>query len=265
MCVGICGEECPKLCRVCDQDADEFSGYEPQALFVELVDCGHVFEVKTLDQWMDGSDVEEGENKEVEVWHKRCPKCSTPILANNRYGNIIKKRHADFESVKRQIVLSDVADSAQIQKILVEVQEIKVFRSEVQEIVQSITQGQVTSQEVIKRQNQVILLKFLDSTFSITKKHFTFSTTKNHGLDKTLQDKIQFLTSRVMESRDYFSEQEINELIEELSRTKLLVCFKYLMAFLEHKSITLTPEDTSLVNSIQSALESGNAIGRCSN
>lgn len=265
MCVGICGEECPKLCRVCDEDAEEFSGYGPQAMFVELVDCGHVFEVKTLDQWMDESDVEEVKHKEVEIRYKKCPKCNTPILANNRYGNIIKKLLADFEAVKRQIVLSDVADSSQIQRILEEAQEINWFKTEVQEIVQSITQGQGTSEEVIKRQNQVILLKFLDSTYSILKKHSSFITMKKQGLDKTLQNKIHFLKSRVMKRRDCFSEQEINELIEELSRTKLLVCFEVLMTFLEHKAITLTPEDASRVNSIRSALESVNAIGRCSN
>ena len=235
-------------------------------MFVELVDCGHVFEVKTLDQWMDESDVEEDKHKEVEIRYKRCPKCNTPILANNRYGNIIKKLLADFEAVKRQIgVLLDVADCSQIHKILEEVQEINWFKIEVQEIVQSITQGQGTSEEVIKRQNQVILLKFLDSTYSILKKHSSFITMKNQGLDKTLQKKIHFLKSRVMKRRNCFSEQEINELIEELSRTKLLVCFEVLMTFLEHKAITLTPEDASRVNSIRSALESVNAIGRCSN
>lgn len=253
MCVGICGEECPKLCRVCEEDADELRGCEPGAMFVELVDCGHVFEVKSLDRWMDESDAGDCDHEDVEIKHKRCPKCSTPILSSRRYGKIIKKIHADFEAVKRRIRVVDVADSEQIQKILSEVQEIKEFKAEVSEIVKAITTGRVTSEEVTKRQNQVILLKFLDTIHSLPMKS---------AWDKALHRKVNSLKSRVMETRDCFSEQEIKELTEELLRTKLVACFKGLMYFLENKALTLVPEDASTVNSIRSVLESGDKIGK---
>ncbi|XP_020623865.1 NFX1-type zinc finger-containing protein 1-like [Orbicella faveolata] len=48
-CIGLCGEICPKKCRECHKDevTEIFFGTEdePDARFVELADCGHVFEV----------------------------------------------------------------------------------------------------------------------------------------------------------------------------------------------------------------------------
>jgi len=48
-CIGVCGETCPSKCRVCDGDevTEIFFGREdePDARFVQLEDCQHVFEV----------------------------------------------------------------------------------------------------------------------------------------------------------------------------------------------------------------------------
>jgi len=48
-CIGICGETCPSKCRVCDRDevTEIFFGDEdePDARFVQLEDCRHIFEV----------------------------------------------------------------------------------------------------------------------------------------------------------------------------------------------------------------------------
>lgn len=56
-CIGMCGEPCPKKCRVCDkQEVTEIlfgEEDEPDARFVELQACGHVIEVNGLDHWMD--------------------------------------------------------------------------------------------------------------------------------------------------------------------------------------------------------------------
>ncbi len=47
-CIGLCGEPCPKLCRVCDKEQVEeiFFGDEdqPDAKFVYLFECGHIVE-----------------------------------------------------------------------------------------------------------------------------------------------------------------------------------------------------------------------------
>lgn len=223
-------------------------------MFVELVDCGHVFEVKTLDELMDKSQDEDGQNGIMVIKHKICPKCSKPILSSRRYGKIIKKILADFDAAKRQLITSDVAVSDQIKNIVCHAEDIKSCRNDAGKIIDKIRSSRVTTEEVIKLQNQVLFIKFLDSTIHLARKVD----------DKTLLRKVYGLESRIMENSRCFSEQEIEELVEEISRSKLLVSFKYFMTVLQSKDITLRPEDNTCVLSIQEALDTGKAIGRYS-
>ncbi|XP_047131082.1 NFX1-type zinc finger-containing protein 1 isoform X1 [Hydra vulgaris] len=99
-CIGLCGESCPDKCRYCDREhvQEIFFGTEddPNACFVQLEDCRHIFEVTGLDQWMDQ------ENSEITM--KKCPKCNVVIRRNLRYGKVIKKILNDIETVKKQFV-----------------------------------------------------------------------------------------------------------------------------------------------------------------
>ncbi|XP_015772028.1 PREDICTED: NFX1-type zinc finger-containing protein 1-like isoform X6 [Acropora digitifera] len=251
-CIGVCGEECPKLCRVCNEDADDFKGCDPQAMFVELMDCGHIFQVKTLDELMDKSHDEDGQNGKMEIKHKMCPKCSKPILSSRRYGKIIKEILADFDAVKRQLITSDVAASDQIKNIFSDAQQIKSCRHDAEKIVNKIKSGRVTPEEVVKLQNQVLFIKSLDSTIYLARKVD----------DKTLLREVYGLESRIMETSRCFSEQEIEELVEEISRSKLLVSFRYFMTGLQSKHTFLTPEDNACILSIQETLDSGKVIDR---
>ena len=249
-CIGICGEVCPNLCRVCNEDAVEFSDSERGARFVELVDCRHVFEVKTLDQWIDESAVEEGEK---EIKRRQCPKCSTPILHTHRYQEIL----SDFNAVKRRILLSKVVNHEQVERVR---EELKTFKADemkvhVRNIERSINSSGLTSQQVSKCQNQVTFLKFLDHL--ITKYNLISE------MNQKLFCSINFLTKRIMGRRLCFSEQEVKEFMDELSRTKLLVCLHCLKIALEGMALTLSPEEDRSVNSIQRTLASGKVVGKC--
>jgi len=221
-------------------------------MFVELVDCGHVFEVKTLDELMDKSHDEDGQNGKMEIKHKMCPKCSKPILSSRRYGNIIKEILADFDAVKRQLITSDVAASDQIKNIFSHAQQINSCRHDAEKIVDKIKSGRVTPEEVVKLQNQVQFIKSLDSTIHLARKVD----------DKILLREVYRLKSRIMATPRCFSEQEIEELIEEISRSKLLVSFRYFMTGLQSKDIFLRPEDNACVLSIQETLDSGKVLDR---
>ncbi|XP_053848821.1 NFX1-type zinc finger-containing protein 1 [Vidua macroura] len=98
-CVGFCGEPCPKKCLVCDHEelTQIFFGFEddPDARFVQLEDCGHVFESVGLDHYMD-------EDDDV-VKLKVCPLCQTPIRKNLRYGSSVKRQVEEIERVKKKI------------------------------------------------------------------------------------------------------------------------------------------------------------------
>lgn len=99
-CAGMCGEPCPAKCRVCDQEelTKIFFGFEdePDACFVQLEDCGHVFESQGLDHYM------QGENSSA-VRLKVCPSCQTPIRKNLRYGTQVNQGLSEIETVKERL------------------------------------------------------------------------------------------------------------------------------------------------------------------
>ncbi|NXU40378.1 ZNFX1 protein, partial [Drymodes brunneopygia] len=98
-CAGLCGEPCPKKCLVCDHEelTQIFFGFEddPDARFVQLEDCGHIFESQGLDHYMDEDD--------GVVKLKVCPLCQTPIRKNLRYGTSVKRQVEEIERVKQKI------------------------------------------------------------------------------------------------------------------------------------------------------------------
>ena len=105
-CIGLCGDNCPSLCRECDKDevTEIFFGTEdePDARFVQLQDCKHIFENTGLDQWMESKESDE-------IQFKKCPKCSTLIRTSLRYYNEVKQVHNHFEEIKkRELQMSSI-------------------------------------------------------------------------------------------------------------------------------------------------------------
>eukprot|EP00062_Callorhinchus_milii_P005522 gi/632945075/ref/XP_007887854.1/ PREDICTED: NFX1-type zinc finger-containing protein 1-like [Callorhinchus milii] len=102
-CIGLCGEPCPNKCRFCNESevTEIFFGTEddPEAKFIQLEDCQHIFEVTGFDSWM-----QEDKADEAVIKLKVCPLCSTPIRRNLRYGSVIKKTLTEIEMVKTKIV-----------------------------------------------------------------------------------------------------------------------------------------------------------------
>ncbi|XP_051872615.1 NFX1-type zinc finger-containing protein 1-like [Pristis pectinata] len=103
-CIGLCSEPCPDKCWTCDEEevTEIFFGGEdqPDTRFLQLQDCRHIFAVKEFDKWMQQS---EGNGSPEPKFHL-CPKCSTPIQNNLRYGTIIKNALAEIESAKVKIL-----------------------------------------------------------------------------------------------------------------------------------------------------------------
>lgn len=54
-CIGLCGENCPKKCKRCDKkelgNSVESKNID-KSLFIELIECGHIFEVGTMDNYI---------------------------------------------------------------------------------------------------------------------------------------------------------------------------------------------------------------------
>eukprot|EP00118_Oscarella_pearsei_P002948 m.12348 g.12348 ORF g.12348 m.12348 type:complete len:1904 (+) comp23991_c0_seq1:48-5759(+) len=112
-CIGLCGERCPQMCRVCDRTevTEIFFGTEeePNARFIELEDCRHIFEVSGLDTWMDqeekaGEEEANGEASHIHIGLKECPRCKTAVRRSLRYGNVVKRALHDIEAVKTRVI-----------------------------------------------------------------------------------------------------------------------------------------------------------------
>ncbi|XP_039653022.1 NFX1-type zinc finger-containing protein 1 isoform X2 [Perca fluviatilis] len=107
-CIGLCGDKCPSKCRICNHDevTEIFFGTEdePEALFIQLEDCGHIIEYTAMDQYMGMDDNQlANEGEQVAIKLKECPKCRTPIRKNLRYGSHVNRSLSEIEMVKVKI------------------------------------------------------------------------------------------------------------------------------------------------------------------
>lgn len=107
-CIGLCGDKCPSKCRICDHDevTEIFFGTEdePDAYFIQLEDCGHLFDYRGMDKYMgldDDNHANQGEQVAIKL--KECPRCRTPVRKNLRYGSQINRSLREIEMVKEKI------------------------------------------------------------------------------------------------------------------------------------------------------------------
>lgn len=110
LCIGLCGDPCPRLCRVCNETKvkEIFFGTEDEenARFVFLKDCKHIVEVTGMSEWLESR---YANNETESIQFPECPKCKTKIRITLRYSNFIKKQLDLIESIK----LKQYGDSAQ--------------------------------------------------------------------------------------------------------------------------------------------------------
>ena len=91
-CIGVCGEPCPRICRICRiQRFKDLCVGAPdmrnETRYIQLSCCNYLFEINTLDQVLD----EQSQGNMV-VQPPICPACSKCICFSYRYGNVIKKK-----------------------------------------------------------------------------------------------------------------------------------------------------------------------------
>lgn len=288
----MCGEPCPKKCRVCHEAevTEIFFGTEDEddAMFIELADCGHVFEVEMMDQWMDQAEVKD-EGKSVDIQLKKCPKCQVPIRTSLRYGNIVKKLLADMETVKKKIFLSESALREKVPNIRKDARELTEFPEDVEEIQRSLVgRKYLTSDQLNVLENQVQFLKFLQKLQSKIRTELATENIKTSTAGGALFDymerrrervvavteqmkvararehlhyEVESLRKWVMKFRVRFSDQELEEFNEELLRVLLLVSYEILKTQLDLKGIDIGTTDTIKMNAIEDALTNGKPIG----
>ena len=241
-CIGLCGEECPSLCRICNKDQVHkllMAEEEGDVRFIQLKDCKHLVEVSTLDRWMDSQLDIVGTS---EIQFIMCPKCKTPVLRSLRYGNIIKKSLRDMEDVKRA-VWSEHSGAFDMKDILAELKQLSRSEYQLQQI-QHYHAIHPHLESTMKRVEEVIadrqhttsyhqkaglqtrmqVLKALGDLLSRLGMHHT-DTTFMIGSTllkcKEMLDEIQPVLQYAMQ-HEYFSAQQLSDIETELNRLSLL-------------------------------------------
>ncbi|XP_071160029.1 NFX1-type zinc finger-containing protein 1-like isoform X1 [Mytilus edulis] len=244
-CIGLCGEPCPNLCKICHNDivTEVFLGSEDEveARYVQLEDCGHLFESSDLDRWMDM--ISEG-NNDTAIKLKECPRCKTAIRRNLRYGNMIKQALRDIESVKRRMLGDDVRKS-QMEKSIsrgiptLPVKEQRIIR----EYYSDLTKGPFDENTLSAIENQINIVRHVNGL----KAKFEKDRDSVHYIE--LNDKaIEHLDNChefTLRKRKYFTVQETNDLNAELDRLQRLRIF---LQYKERRRVTESalPRELSL-------------------
>ena len=253
-----------------DEVTEIFFGTEDNedARFVELADCGHLFEVGMMDQWMDQAQ-ERDDGKAVDVQLKRCPKCSTPIRTSLRYGNIIKKILADFELIKRKILLGEEQRRSVVKRLRLEVQKVVKFPDDCEQLTRVLEQACLTNEQVNVYENQISFLCFLQELMEKIEKCTGDEIARGSqnmfvvsDSEQDLKNLVEELRKRVMEMRTRFSVQELEELNEEMYRTQLAVDLKLLKMQIDNRRVILDSLHSSSLQRVQQKLDSEKPIGK---
>nr|XP_034329289.1 NFX1-type zinc finger-containing protein 1-like [Crassostrea gigas] len=222
-CIGLCGEPCPKKCRICNRDevTEIFFGTEDEddARFVELEDCGHIFEVTGLDHYIDNFG--KGDQDDAAIKLIECPRCKTLIRRNLRYGNEVKKTVLDIENVKRRII----GDRQKIQKMRYDIpEEIRTLSRKypsdgkaMRKVYDTLFETNVDESTLAAVTNQVEFLKAINKIEQDWEKNIRNEELKEMFKDECLED-LTLFRNWILTTRKYFTEQELTDAEDEIAR-----------------------------------------------
>ncbi|NXB12477.1 ZNFX1 protein, partial [Cnemophilus loriae] len=215
-CAGLCGEPCPKKCLVCDHEelTQIFFGFEddPDARFVQLEDCGHVFESQGLDHYMD--------NNDDVVKLKVCPLCQTPIRKNLRYGNTVKRQVEEIEQVKQKIQGPAQETESSRRRLRAALEQNVVLRynllSKYAMLEEKLKASSLSTKSIGLIEN---LLNFYERVADLTHSLNKIDDNERKGLRKRLDEVQEWLDKQ----RTSFTGQELADLQSEIQRLTYLL------------------------------------------
>uniref|UniRef100_A0A8C1SPB0 Zinc finger, NFX1-type containing 1 n=1 Tax=Cyprinus carpio TaxID=7962 RepID=A0A8C1SPB0_CYPCA len=225
-CIGLCGDPCPNKCRICHKDevTEIFFGNEddPDACFIQLDDCKHLFEATGMDQYMNLDEDQGAELDQRAIRLKDCPRCRTPIRRNLRYGTHINRSLAAIEMVKEKINgVSDVVKQQQeaLRLQLLGKKNLRIHLGpEFLHLKDKFKTKDLSRQQLWHLEN---LMTYLESVGKLKAMQAAYMT--------PLLDKLQPFSSKIEEVLEFllrptqrFSDQQIADLDRELKRLSYL-------------------------------------------
>ncbi|NXK32780.1 ZNFX1 protein, partial [Piprites chloris] len=216
-CAGLCGEPCPNKCLVCNHEelTQIFFGFEddPDARFVQLEDCGHIFESKGFDHYMD-----KGDDDVVKL--KVCPLCQKPIRKSLRYGTSVKRRVDEIEQVKQKIQGSAQEIESSRQRLKAALLRNVVLKNNLLEkylmLNDMLEASDLSTKRVGLIENQI---NFYERIADLTASVSRIAENERPGLRKRLAEVQAWLDKQ----RITFTEQELSDLQSEIQRLSYLL------------------------------------------
>ncbi|TRY97415.1 hypothetical protein DNTS_016604 [Danionella cerebrum] len=225
-CIGLCGETCPDKCRICHKDkvTEIFFGNEdePDACFIQLEDCQHLFEISGMDRYISQDEDQDAELDQRAIRLKECPRCRTPIRRNLRYGTHINRSLAAIEMVKEKI--SGVAEINKQKQKELNLQLRKQdklrrhFHKEFEFIQEELKTRKLSLQQLWHYENLMSFLERIGKLKSTENDYLPSPKVECLPFTQKMNNAFKFVTDQGQR----FSEQQISDLESELSRLSYL-------------------------------------------
>ena len=223
-CIGLCGEKCPPLCRICDRDevCEIFFGTEDEidARFIQLEDCKHIIEVTGMDRCVLESDNQGSD--ETHIKFSECPKCRTAIRTSLRYCNKVKQVLADVEELKKK----EIQLPGNFKDKFGAVNQIKCPDDFLKKELEKICKEVKNHESLLPGKANALLVQI--SMFdAIAKILNNFSDVSTINTPRWLKNSLMYSESKMKEylraakrfvSQDYLSKQQISDVTGEIRR-----------------------------------------------
>ena len=242
---------------------------DDDARFIELQDCGHMFEVTALDYWMD----KDSDYEDIKL--KECPKCKTPVRISFRYGNIVKEKLAEVEEVKKRLMQEEERfqdlqaklrraalalskkypdiKKRQIMSVLSSEEQVNTKSVSSYETLEQWLQQRKTIAELNTIRNQMKLLKQIYTVRENVKKDLLRNTShgvlttpnlsqsaleeKYHQAAKEVDEKINLLENDLMKFQ--ISPQSLTDIRDEIICVGLLLKVRVVQCEVQKRSVAL--------------------------
>lgn len=215
------------MCRVCNKEevTEIFFGSEdePDACFIQLEDCKHLFETNGMDQYM-SLDEDQGSGLDQRaIKLKECPRCRTPIRRNLRYGTHINRSLAAIEMVKEKIngvpdIIKQQQEDLRLQ--LFEQNNLKKhLLKEFAFLDEKLNTKDLSYQQLWHLEN---LMSFLESIGKLKEMTEHMTLLDNIKFSRKVEEALKFL----MDRSQRFSDQQVADLERELKRLSYLAELK---------------------------------------
>uniref|UniRef100_A0A8C1KBB8 Zinc finger, NFX1-type containing 1 n=1 Tax=Cyprinus carpio TaxID=7962 RepID=A0A8C1KBB8_CYPCA len=225
-CIGLCGDPCPNKCRICHKDevTEIFFGNEddPDACFIQLEDCKHLFEATGMDQYMNLDEDQDAELDQRAIRLKDCPRCRTPIRRNLRYGTHINRSLAAIEMVKEKINGPPDVIKQKQEVLSLQLRKKENLKKHLPDkfafLKEKLKTKDLSLQQLWHLENLMTYLESVGKLKAMQEKHMSLLLDKIWPFSSKVEEVFRFL----LHPTQRFSDQQIADLERELKRLSYL-------------------------------------------